>query len=407
MVLGGFAASAAVWNLLTPIFEGSDEPDHIRLIVIALTQHRLVVLPSPLLEAHQPPLYYILGALLLALTHLPPPPHPISPGHGLALFQHPETCWSCGGVLTIHVLRFMSAALTTAALVPVALTLRLLFDWPRALAGTAVVAFIPQFGFYAGLVNNDGLAVLVGSALTYLAVRQATAGGGRGWWLATGIVLGLGFWTKEYVFAWIPFVVAGLALAPLPARAKAQGALVVLAVALLVASPIFIRNLHFYGAAWPFAAERANIARVFPASIRPRTLFDPVLWTKLPVAVWQSFWYAGGWTQLLLPAWVYWLVFVVVAPIALASLTVLSRGLAVCWIALVASYAGLVYSNLTIQQFPGRYLFPVLPGLAAILVGGIGVVVPRRAWPAAYAVAPALMVTFSVLVMTLVAARAY
>lgn len=403
----GFAAAAVAWNLLTPIYEGSDEPDHVALAVMVLTKHVLPALPNSLLEGHQPPLYYLLGALVLAITHLPLPPAAVGAGHGVAHFLHPETCALCGGVLTVRALRFLSTALVTASLVPVALTLRLLFGWPRAVAGTALVAFIPQFGFYAGLVNNDSLAVLLGCTLTYLAVRHAVSGGGLRSALAMGAVVGLGFWTKEYVFAWLPFVAGGIVLAPGPWGPKARAVLVVAAAALVVAAPMLIRNEVLYGQPWPFAAERANIARILPASVRPRGLFDPVLWTLLPLHVWESFWYAGGWTQLVLPGWVYWLLLLTVGPVALASLRALNRGLAVAWIAVAASYAGIVYSNLTIQQWPGRYVFPVLPGLAAIIVAGLAVVVPRRLWPAAYAAAPALMVVFSGLVMGLVAARAY
>ncbi|MDQ3547837.1 MAG: glycosyltransferase family 39 protein, partial [Chloroflexota bacterium] len=73
----------------------------------------------------------------------------------------------------------------------------------------AVVAFQPQLGFEGAIVNNDILAILLGTLLLYLSVRAIRGGLSIRLALTIGLVCGLGLLTKATLLGLLP-VVAGV-----------------------------------------------------------------------------------------------------------------------------------------------------------------------------------------------------
>lgn len=382
-VCATYALVCLAWNWTTPANEGYDEPSHIGYVEQIVSTGHLPRLPSPNLEGHQPPAYYLIQAALVSIADLPFPPGtriPAQPGPmPRALWDHRGECHLCGGMFTLRLMRLVSTGLglVTLLLVFAALS-RVLADGFLAASGTAAVALIPQFQYVTSTVNNDALVFAVAAGFALAVVTMVQASGARRFYAtaaAAGALLGVGLWSKEYAFALIPVFALGILVSRRRPGEMAAAALAGAGCWLLVAAPLLVRNWHLYHALWPFRAEVANIARILPASVVPRHLGDPVLWRVMPGQMWMSFWFSGGGGQVKLPAPVYDLILAIAVLLAAGAAVALIRGrrgasgfdlrAAVPLLATPGFlYAGAFYAALKIQQFPGRYLFPGLAGIA-------------------------------------------
>jgi hypothetical protein len=67
LIIAGFVGLALIYSMVNPLFESPDEWLHFRY-VRALIDQRALPVQSPVeqTEFHQPPLYYVLGALIAA-----------------------------------------------------------------------------------------------------------------------------------------------------------------------------------------------------------------------------------------------------------------------------------------------------------------------------------------------------
>ena len=203
-----FALAAGTYSVLTPLFEMSDELWHYPMVKTLADGNGLPVQdpanPGPWKqEGSQPPLYYALGAALTFWIDtsdvgevLRPNPHVdngviTEDGNANLIahnYQRERWPWR-GTVLAVHLVRFMSVAISTLG---VYFTYRVgeeLFPDKRwlALAGAAAMAFTPMFAFISGAVNNDNLAVTLAALSLWLMlriVRQANAGRATWRWAA-------------------------------------------------------------------------------------------------------------------------------------------------------------------------------------------------------------------------------
>ncbi len=181
-VLVPFAAFALAYSRLTPLGMGPDEPSHLGYIH-GIVAH--VALPSATTpEKQQPPLYYLVGAVVYALTG------------------------------DDQLVRLTSVVFGLAALSVIWLVARRLFPawhWRAALA-VGLVAALPEFQYLSGVVTDDSLAWLVGSLVVLLIVVSIqTDRVGRGLLVGAGAVIGVALLSKETV--WLPAAVLGLLLA--------------------------------------------------------------------------------------------------------------------------------------------------------------------------------------------------
>ncbi|MFN2137858.1 MAG: ArnT family glycosyltransferase [Candidatus Promineifilaceae bacterium] len=185
LVLLLYLLLAISYGITTPLFEAPDEHFHFFTIQYIAQNGRLPTIESggdlARQEAAQPPLYYVLAAPILSvidttdtaesLWYNPTARNGEAQPINVNDFIHREReAWPWRGYpLAAHLVRFLSAVIGLGTLVSIFSSGRLL--WPRqpatALLATALVAFLPQFGFLHGAITNDVLIIFLSSAVLW------------------------------------------------------------------------------------------------------------------------------------------------------------------------------------------------------------------------------------------------
>lgn len=183
LIAATFAVLAIIYSIVIPVFESPDEVWHYPLVWhLARTGELPVQDPArPQLwhqEGSQPPLYYLLAALLtwpIPADDLPEliyrNPHAdiglVTPDGNVNIVVHTgREAWPwSGAVLAVHIARLFSVLLGAGTVLAIyALGCRL---WPEhavfAPLMAAFVAFNPMFIFMSGSVNNDNLITFLAS----------------------------------------------------------------------------------------------------------------------------------------------------------------------------------------------------------------------------------------------------
>ena len=221
LILLVYLVLATLYAVNVPAWQAPDEPAHFNYIHELATTGQIPVLrmgdydeayirlltsqrfPPELsiaslrYEAHQPPAYYLLGALVFRST---------------------------GGDLLP--LRLLSVALGAVFIVLIYGIVRLIFPGRAdlALGAAAFTAFLPMHVAQAASVNNDALAEVLLAAILFLSIRylKLAMPGPRaptGWdALAIGLLLGLALVTKVSAYVAVPVALA----APLIARRESR-----------------------------------------------------------------------------------------------------------------------------------------------------------------------------------------
>ncbi len=242
LILAVYVALAAVYSVVTPIFEASDELWHYPMVQY-LAAHGLQLPPQTpgvitdwRQEGSQPPLYYLAAAVITAPIDTSDldlirrqNPHAdiglIRPdGNVNMIVHHPalEAFPWRGTMLAVHVARFFSIALGLGTVIVTYRLARELFrSRPEvALGAAALNAFLPMFLFISGSVNNDNLSNLLGNLLLLLIVlllKAARPPRLRDYALI-GVVAGAGLLSKLSIGALIPLVVLALLILTLRFR---------------------------------------------------------------------------------------------------------------------------------------------------------------------------------------------
>lgn len=401
-----FVLATAV-SIINPLFEAPDEYLHYRFVRDLLNERQLPIqeLDEPPSQSHQPPLYYALGALLVASVDDPeiPPlnnPHWTSYKPGMVhkdnkaqylpqkAYQFPYT----GTALVMHLLRLYSAVLGALTVWVTWLIGREL--WPErpwaALLTAAVVGLNPMFIYIAGAFNNDNLVTLCGTLMLWLSIR-AIKHGFR--WSET-ILIGL-VWSCA-LLSKLPglFLVApwGLALGVVSWQRRnwmllLTRGVVITAVFASLAGWWFIRNVQIYGE--PLALER--VLAVWGARAGRQFRFD---WLLADVTnSWTNFWGRFGFGQIVLHSWFYTLLTVLSVA---AGVGLLWQGirwlrtkqlklrpevgqwlvLTVTWGIYVAALFYYIFRNPTGAN--GRYTFPALAAFGALFTAGWLLLLPSE-----------------------------
>ena len=146
-VIAVFAGFAIAYTRITPIGASPDELAHLNYIDGIADHLRLP--PAGEQERQQPPLYYLLGALVAKLS---------------------------GG--DVRLIRLLSVGLGVLTILIVYLVARRLFPQRPALAvgSAALVALLPETQYLAGAVNDDNLAWLAGALLVLVGVVVVQSG---------------------------------------------------------------------------------------------------------------------------------------------------------------------------------------------------------------------------------------
>jgi hypothetical protein len=194
-------------------------------------------------EAMQPPLYYLLA----------------------------EPAWWLGARFggtfgAIHAARLFSA-LVAACLAPLVYLLGLVIRpgaqrMPLLAAGFA--ALLPGYVLNTTQITNDGLAAVLGAALTVVAVKGARDGWSRSLAALCGLLLGLAVLTKLTAVGLLPLVAAAfLWPGARPLRMRLMAGAIAASVAALLVAPWLAFNLHAYGQPLPSQATRTLLGSMF------------------------------------------------------------------------------------------------------------------------------------------------
>jgi hypothetical protein len=417
-----FLGLGAAYAFTTPTLEAPDEIYHYEYIRALVNTGR-----PPVLEegggrgfGHHAPLYYAYGAfvsLWVGEDDLEAWPERHNPFFGYRfgevgrdnknLYLHPDSdafgrsdTW-----LGIRVVRLASVVMG-------AITIWAIYQAGRevipgrpemALAAAGLGAFIPEFLFISGAVNDDNGATLFGALALWAMVRILRRGPSWRRCVGLGLALGMGWLSKLTVVALLP--TAGLALlaAWLDTRSATSEAvaardrswrelvrlgLITFGVAALLIVPWLVRQTILYGdptgtsremSEWGLREEPVTLADLGPGLYWLRT----------------SFWGRLGYNQIPLSDWIYVLLdvatllaFVGLVRLVIPHLRSFSRPrrwstshpqFAVLAASVLFTFGPMLVRRL-LRPMPnfGRYLFPVLPSIALLGVSGLSAWLPRR-----------------------------
>lgn len=399
-----FVGLGVAYALTTPTLEAPDEIYHYDYIRSLVNTRR-----PPVLEAgagrgfgHHAPLYYAAGAAVsfwVGENDLEVWPTRHNPFFGYQfgevgrdnknLYLHPDadSFGSSDTWLGIRVVRVLSVFMGAVTVWVIYRTGREIFpERPEiALGAAGLAAFIPEFLFISGAVNDDNGAALFGALAIWAMVRILRRGPNAYRCVGLGLALGLGWLSKLTMVALVP--TAGLMLAVWAWRSHAwrkllRWGLVVFGVAALLIVPWLVRQTVLYGDPTGTSREMSEWG------LRDR----PVTWADLgPDLYWlrTSFWGRLGYNQIPLSEWIYSLLDVATL-IALLGLVILAIRLSSLRsrrsLQFIVLAAGVLFTfgPMVVRRFLrpmpnfGRYLFPVLPAIALLMFTGLSAWLPRR-----------------------------
>lgn len=404
-ILALYAVVAVSYATMTPPWQAPDEPAHYNVVrqlaqsgaypLIELgdwdqayleqlksarfAPELLARLDTVQFEDHQPPLYYV---LLVPVYN------------------------ASGGDLVT--LRIASAAIgLLVVLAAHAVAARAMPDRPAVALGTAaLVAFIPQHVHILASVNNDALAWALVGWILWASISHAAGGRVPAW--ALGVLVGIALLTKTT--AYLMAGVALLAVVLRPHQRGLRGRLTNVAVYLLVALGIggvwWLRNISVYG--FPdFLGLAAHDAVVigqtrtadYMAELGTGPYFEMAFETTITSFVGQF-----GWMALPIQTWVLAIygALTLVGVVGAVVLGALRRSTPRSWLLMGVTSAlallMLVYYNTQFVQFQGRYVYPILIPLAALVCAGLDAVRQRLPIVKRFPIAlPATLCAFAVL----------
>lgn len=308
----------------------------------------------------------------------------------------------------MHLARLWSVLLSTLAVAATCGLLRAALPrWPQAaLAGAALLAFLPEFAFIGGAVTNDNAAALFGALALWGGVALYR-GSGRfraGWW--TPLALGLGLLAKTSTVGVWPAVALGLLLGAHERDERVGGrmrwsralwtGLLVFVPAVAIAAPWLARNWRLYGDLLGIALVRETVdLRTGPWS------WDDTLWLLRGwfVSFWGKF---GGVGHIPMAGPLYWLLggltLLAAAGIVRVALRRPELRAPLALLALAAAGVAAVmaqYSLIALGTDQGRLLFPAAGALAGLLGVGWLAWLPARRQGAGLAAVAALTLALS------------
>ncbi len=427
-ILAIFIALASAYAYVTPTLEAPDEIYHYDYVRSLVETGR----PPVLVEGggknfgHHAPLYYAYGALasfwvkgensdiieVWRNRHNPffgyrfgevgrdnknlylHPPNSGKEGQSRGLPLPSGENW-----LGVRVVRWASVLLGAVTIWAIYRAGREVFpDRPEmALGAAGLAAFIPEFLFISGAINDDNGAALFGALALWAMMRIAREGPNWRRCIALGLTLGLGWLSKLTVVALLPTAALALLLA-VTRHARNQVSikrsdinlvslfrwgLVVFGIAALLIAPWLIRQTTLYGdptgtsremSEWGLREEPVTLANLGP----------DLYWLR------TSFWGRLGYNQIPLSSWIYDILDVVVLIAILgliySSFVIRHSSFAIhhSQFTILSAAFFLTFGPMIVRRFLrpmpnfGRYLFPVLPAIAILTFTGLSVWLPRR-----------------------------
>ncbi|MBN1248254.1 MAG: DUF2142 domain-containing protein [Anaerolineae bacterium] len=413
-----FALLATAVSVTSPLFESSDEIRHYRYIRILATERRLPVQGQEPARAqsHHPPLYYALSAALSVWVpsahdgtyqHLQNPfwgYRSFAPGADNKLqYWHSPAEPFRQGYLAALVPRWVNIMLGAATVVVTEALGRRVFGGPTrpesqpgsainptasslALAAASVIALNPQFIYLSAAINNDIVASLTGVSMLLACVTLVQDGLRWPNTIILGGVSGLGLLSKLQIAFLGPVVTLAIFLAAWRARERTPwlpNAVRALTVAALVVAFVsgwwYVRNVQLYGEPTGMGVQR----EMWGGRDAANNLW--AIGQGLP-QLWASLWGQFGYGQTPLPGWMT-TTMLLGCLICLAGHLrwrhrLLGRETAALLLVAIAlmTMAVAYYMAANPAGAMGRFLFPVLPAFAILLVAGLEKWLHRAAW---------------------------
>lgn len=451
-ILVTFVLLASAYAYVTPTLEAPDEIYHYDYIRSLVNTGR-----PPVLKpgggrgfGHHAPLYYAYGALVsfwVGENDLQVWPERHNPFFGYRfgdvgrdnknLYLHPDddTFGRSDTWLGIRVVRWASVVLGAITVWAVYRAGREVFpDQPEIPLGAAgLAAFIPEFLFVSGAVNDDNGSALWGALALWAMMRILRKGPTLRRCVGLGLALGLGWLSKLTVVSLV--LTAGFTLAVACWRSWREAlrwGLIVFGVTGLIIAPWLVRQILLYGDPTGTAREMTEWGlREQPVTLA--NLGPDLYWLR------TSFWGRLGYNQIPFSDWIYDLLDVIslFACLGVARLAIRHmrsspglRRFALVRRAARGAVAGLpsqirdrstepvsssnhgglgqavearsrrsrqfavltaafllTFGPMTVRRFLrpmpnfGRYLFPVLAAIALLLFAGLAAWLPRRRHP--------------------------
>lgn len=398
-----------IFNYVNPLFEPPDEYQHYQYIRHLITDQELPIQApdGEISQSHQPPLYYWVSVWLVSGVNDPglePTRNPfwaydepgvVSQTNKLqflneATNQFPYT----GGALVIHLARLGSLIFILIGVIAVwAIGQNLWPTQPYKIALLLALSGLnPMLLYLAGAINNDSLLFMWGTVMLLLCLHALEKSFPWHLTVLIGLVSGLALITKlNGLMLLVPWSVAllwqswqkhswGLLL---------SRGFIILSLSALVAGWWFIRNDKIYGD--PLALE--IVLTVWGERTAENQTFS-LLWADAKYS-WTNLWGRFGYGQVPLPEPLYG-VFGIICLISLAAgLIYLGRNIrriikveanAAVWIVFLSTFSVYVAAlSYYIWRNPtganGRYTFPALAALAALLTAGLFKVAPLQKRP--------------------------
>lgn len=403
LILASFVAFGLFYSITTPIFEAPDEVWHYAYVrEIATRRGFPIVIPHTgqpwEQEGSQPPLYYTLGAAMIAwinpddLENLPTRNpfarigEPAAGSHdNRNAFIHTagEDFPYRGTALAVHILRLFSIALGAAT---VALTYALAREvFPgNAIIGYAAagfVAFLPQFLFIGSAINNDNLATMLAAATLWQLARAMRRGLDDARAAILGALVGGALLAKFSTATLAPLtllVIFALAAPKRDWRGAFRLSTIFAAIAALIAGWWYLRNWMLYGDPTALSLVLATIGeRAAPLNIWRWFIAEN---EGLRLSSWGVF----GWMNILASREFYAffdalaIAGIIGIAFAIARRQQLSFSVAILGLWCVVGLAALVRYNFHLPASQGRLLFPTLPAWAVLWGWGITSLAPAR-----------------------------
>ncbi len=366
------AALGLAFAWVVPLGESPDELAHLRYAE-ALASGRLPPLwkgDTHGYEAHQPPLGYVLPALVVAAAggvEVAPVANARFDFHtpGSRAFVPPFTDARDRLVLRL-------ARSTQAVWVALTIWAGLALAAERRTAAPFLLA--PQLFFVCGAINNDGALIACVSCALLLLVRFAASGRHA---IGIGLLVTAALFTKgSALFLLVPVVVAAC-LAPLPAgprtgsrsRCTPSAVLLFVTAAGLAAWGAF--NFARFGSLLPPVPTASHVATAAELLSEPRWIGG----------LFRSFWAKFGMLNTPLP-WPFYVWFAALSAAVVVGVRRLAGSQRLVLASALLANAGLVLAyQLTVDlQAQGRYLLPSLAAVAALGSAGLAAL-PARLQP--------------------------
>ncbi|MBC8263389.1 MAG: glycosyltransferase family 39 protein, partial [Anaerolineales bacterium] len=232
LILAAFFALGITYSVITPLFEAPDELQHyarIKRLAEAMGLIQLDPIVSQLAhqQRYQQPLYHLVGALATfwddagdmpqLLWFNPHADIGVAKADGnvnLLIHTSEERFPYRGTSLGVHALRFLSVLMGTGTVLITYLIALEIFPQRQylALGAAAVNAFIPQFLFISGAVNNDNLVTILSSIILWLLIPLMERPISAKRSVLLGIIIGLATLTKVNSLGLLPLAVLVVAV---------------------------------------------------------------------------------------------------------------------------------------------------------------------------------------------------